>query len=97
MLSQLLAAISEDTRSRMLGMLRADVTAHRAAVDSDAFVDDPLPPDTMLLFLSENMPLILACADSQRDSVLSGLLDAYQLQTQPGAVSNSSVSIPLCS
>ena len=84
MLSQLLADVSDNTSSRMLDMLRADVTAHRASLSLEATQDEPMHPDSMLLFLSDNMPLLLACADSQRGSVLNGLLDAYVLQTQPG-------------
>jgi hypothetical protein len=85
MLSQLLAAISEETRARMLDMLRGDILAHRASMEMDK-LDEPMHADNMLLFLSDNMPLLLGCADSQRDSVLSGLLDAYELQSQAGVI-----------
>lgn len=85
MLSQLLEDVSEATRARMLDVLRADVTAHRASMALEHSQDEATHPDGMLLFLSDNMPLLLACADTHRDSVINGLLDAYELQSQPGA------------
>jgi hypothetical protein len=94
MLSQLLAGVSEDTRTRMLYLLKEDIIAHRASVHADK-PEEPMHADNMLLFLSDNMPVLLGCADSQRDDVLWGLLDAYELQTQAGACVLAALQHPL--
>lgn len=84
MFTQLLSHLSEETQQRMLNMLRNDIIAHHASQQSAEFGEEPLPPDSMLLFMSDNMPLITSCADAHRDEVVAGLLDVYDLQSQAG-------------